>query len=98
MIESVRNTRVRDVRKLAQKTERTERGLFVLEGPQALREALHDRPDLIIELFATPTAMERHHDLAELADAAGIEVVWATEEVVDAMCCLLYTSPSPRDS
>ncbi|MEF3322579.1 RNA methyltransferase [Gulosibacter sp. GYB002] len=86
MIESVRNSRVRDVRKLAQKAERTERGLFVLEGPQAVREALHDRPDLITELFATPTAMERHHDLAELADAAGIEVVWATEEVVDAMC------------
>lgn len=85
MIESVRNTRVREVRKLAQKTERNEQGLFVLEGPQAVREALQDRPDLITDLFATPTAMEKHRDLADLADAAGLEIVWATEEVVDAM-------------
>ena len=86
MIESVRNQKVRDVRKLAQKDARTERGLFVLEGPQAVREALQARPDLIQELYATPTAMERHGELREYADRAGLEIVWATEEVVDAMC------------
>jgi len=86
MIESVRNTRVREVRRLAQKSERTERGLFVLEGPQAVREALQARPELVEELYATPTALERHGELRELADRAGLEVVYATEEVVDAMC------------
>lgn len=85
MIESVRNQRVRDVRKLAQKSERTQRGLFVLEGPQAVREALMYRPDLVEELFVTPTAFERHRDIAELADGSDIEPVFATEEVVDAM-------------
>ncbi|MFD2675413.1 TrmH family RNA methyltransferase [Gulosibacter bifidus] len=85
MIESVRNQRVRDVRKLAQKSERTERGMFVLEGPQAVREGLMTRPDLIEELYVTPTAFERHQDIAEYADAAGIEPVFATEAVVDAM-------------
>lgn len=85
MIESVRNQRVRDVRKLAQKSERTERGLFVLEGPQAVREGLMYRPDLIEELYVTPTAFERHQDVARLAEDNGIEAVFATEEVVDAM-------------
>lgn len=85
MIESVRNQRVRDVRKLAQKSERTERGLFVLEGPQAVREGLMYRPDLIEELYVTPTAFERHRDIAELAERAEITAVFATEEVVDAM-------------
>lgn len=86
MIESVRNLKVREVRKLAQKAERTERGLFVLEGPQAVREALAARPELITELYATPTAIERHSELRELAERAEIDLVWATEEVVDAMC------------
>ena len=39
MIESPRNARVKEVRKLAQKSERQETGLFVIEGPQAVREA-----------------------------------------------------------
>lgn len=86
MIESVRNQKVREVRKLAQKEARTERGLFVLEGPQAVREGLEARPDLLEEIYATPTAMERHGELRELADRADLEIVWATEEVVDAMC------------
>ncbi|SJM70363.1 RNA methyltransferase [Gulosibacter sp. 10] len=85
MIESPRNQKVREVRRLAQKAERTERAEFVLEGPQAVREGLSDRPDLIGELFITPTALERHRDIGELAERAGIEVLFASEEAVDAM-------------
>lgn len=86
MIESARNAKVRDVRRLAQKTERTERGLFVLEGPQAVREALAARPELVEELYVTPTVLERHPELRALADEAGIEPLYASEEAVDAMC------------
>lgn len=85
MIESAKNSRVREVRRLAQKAERTERGEFVLEGPQAVREGLTARPELITELFATPTALERHPDLARLAEQAGLEVVFASEDAIDAM-------------
>lgn len=85
MIESAKNQRVRDVRKLAQKAHRTERGQFVLEGPQTVREALMARPELITELFATPTALERHGDIAELAQRAGHEFVFASEDAVAAM-------------
>lgn len=85
MIESAKNQRVRHVRKLAQKAQRTERGEFVLEGPQAVREGLLARPDLITELYVTPTALERHDDIAELAQRTGHEVVFVSEEAADAM-------------
>ncbi|MFD2758815.1 TrmH family RNA methyltransferase [Gulosibacter faecalis] len=85
MIESAKNQRVRDVRRLSQKNARTERGEFVIEGPQAVREALLARPDLVTELFATPTALERHGDVADLIRETGHEVVFASEEAVAAM-------------
>lgn len=85
MIESPRNARVKEVRKLAQKSERQETGLFVIEGPQAVREALVSRPELIEELFVTPTALERHSELRGLAEEAQLEVVFASEEAIDAM-------------
>jgi TrmH family RNA methyltransferase len=59
--------------------------MFLLEGPQAVREALAYRPDLIVELYATPTAVEKHADVrAALADE-GIEIEFVTEQVLDAM-------------
>ena len=85
MIESVKNARVREVRRLAQKAERTSTGLFVLEGPQAVREALLNRPDLLVDVYATPTALERHADIASLLAEHEVPTAYATEEVVDAM-------------
>jgi TrmH family RNA methyltransferase len=76
---------VRAVAKLTKRSARQETGLFLLEGPQAAREALRYRPDTLVELFATPTAMERHVDVRQAAEDAGIEVIFTTEAVLDAM-------------
>jgi TrmH family RNA methyltransferase len=73
------------VAKLAKKDARSETGLFLLEGPQAVSEALSFRPELIVDLFATPTALERQSPLAMAAAAAGIEVEFVTEHVLEAM-------------
>jgi len=56
-----------------------------LEGPQALTEALQFRPELLVELFATPTALERHGEVARAAADAGLEVQFCTEQVIDSM-------------
>ena len=40
MLENPRAARVRTIRKLSQRNERRETGRFLLEGPQAVREAL----------------------------------------------------------
>lgn len=85
MLENPRSPRVRAVAKLTKRTARQETGLYLLEGPQAAREALSYRPDTLIELYATPTAWEKHHDLREIAAESGVEVVFASEPVIDAM-------------
>lgn len=85
MLENPRSPRVRAVAKLTKRSAREETGLFLLEGPQAAREVLTHRADTLIELFATPTAMERHPDIRELARGADVEVEFTTEAVLDAM-------------
>lgn len=76
---------MRAVAKLTKRSARAETGLFLLEGPQAAREALAYRPDTLVEVFATPAAIERHPDLRDAAGEAGLEVVYTTEAVLDAM-------------
>ncbi|KRE26318.1 RNA methyltransferase [Agromyces sp. Soil535] len=85
MLENPRSPRVRAVAKLAKKPGRAESGLFLLEGPQAVAEALTFRPQLVVELYATPTALERYTDIAETAVDAGVDVEFVTEEVLNAM-------------
>lgn len=85
VLENPRSPRVRAVAKLTKRSARQETGLFLLEGPQAAREALAYRPDTLIEVFATPAAMERHPDLRDAARDAGIDVEFTTEAVLDAM-------------
>ncbi len=85
MLENPRSPRVRAVAKLTKRSARQETGLFLLEGPQAAREALAYRPETIVEVFATPTALERHPDIREGVRAAELEVVFTTEAVLDSM-------------
>ncbi|MFG6403307.1 MULTISPECIES: TrmH family RNA methyltransferase [unclassified Microbacterium] len=85
MLENPRSPRVRAVAKLAKRSARQETGLFLLEGPQAAREALMYAPHIVEELYATPTAMEKHADIRDAARAADLEVQYATESVLDAM-------------
>jgi len=85
VLENPRSPRVRAVAKLGKRSARQETGLFLLEGPQAAREALAYAPETVVELFATPTAMEKHTDVRDAARTAGIEIEFTTEAVLDAM-------------
>jgi TrmH family RNA methyltransferase len=85
MLENPRSPRARAVAALARKHARAETGRFLLEGPQAVREGLAWRPELLVELFATPTALERYPEVAEAAAAAQLEVEFVTEPVLEAM-------------
>jgi TrmH family RNA methyltransferase len=85
MLENPRSPRVRAVAKLAKKAARNESGLFLLEGPQAVAEALTFRPQLVVELYATPSALDRYTGIADAAVAAGVDVEFVTEEVLDSM-------------
>jgi len=85
MLENPRSPRVRAVAKLRKKQERTASGLFLLEGPQSVAEALGFRPQLLVEMYATPTAFERHLEIAEVAMDAGVGIEFVSEGVLEAM-------------
>ena len=65
------NSRVKEARKLSRRSVRTERRLFLADGPKAVEGALrattHAGEACVVEVFATPDAAERYADL--LADA-----------------------------
>ena len=71
--------------KLAKKQRRQEARLFLVEGPQAAREALAFRPELMEDVFLTPSARERNPDLVELAQRSGVELTLASEGVIENM-------------
>lgn len=85
VLENPRSPRVRAVAKLTKRSARTETGLFLLEGPQAVREALTYLPDSIVELFATPNGWEKHPDIRAKATEADVDVEYVTEYVLNAM-------------
>lgn len=72
------------IRKLDTASGRRQAGAFVVEGPQAVREALACYDD-VREVYATDTARARHPELDRLAHAAGIEVIAASADVIEAM-------------
>ncbi|HLL68401.1 MAG TPA: RNA methyltransferase [Micromonosporaceae bacterium] len=57
-----RTPRVVAARRLQRRREREQTGLFLAEGPQAVREAL-TRPDCVVEVFASERGIDRHPDL-----------------------------------
>ncbi len=85
MIDNPRSPRVRAVAKLAKREARSQTGFFLLEGPQAVAEALRYRPELLVDVFTTAHALEKHSDIARGAAAAGLEVEFVTGQVIDAM-------------
>ena len=85
MLDNPRSPRVRAVAKLAKRGARSETGLFLLEGPQAVAEALTFRPELVVELYATPTALDRYTDIAQTAVDAGVDVEFVSEHVLETM-------------
>jgi TrmH family RNA methyltransferase len=85
MLDNPRSPRVRAVAKLANRAARLETGYFLLEGPQAVAEALTFRPQLVVDLFATPTALERYTDIAAAAADVDLEIEFVTEQVLETM-------------
>lgn len=83
VIDNPRSPRVRAAAKLAKKNQRAETGLFLVEGPQAVDEALRHRPELVVEVFATPAALERHAGLARAARASEVPLETVTDAVLE---------------
>ncbi|WP_423723968.1 TrmH family RNA methyltransferase [Arthrobacter caoxuetaonis] len=91
LMSNPRADRVKEAAKLAGRSARLKTGLFLAEGPQAVREALlaHRHaveaglPGVVVEAYATEACLQRLPELAGLA--AGTTLRLATDEVLAAM-------------
>lgn len=63
------SSRVKEARKLSRRSVRTERRLFLADGPKAVQAALAT-PGCVVEVFATPEATQRYAALAGAVGAA----------------------------
>ena len=70
MLTNTRSDRVKAVRALSRRSVRSRTGEFLAEGPQAVREAVAFRPELVRDVYVTPEAAERHAAIVEAARAA----------------------------
>lgn len=80
-----RSDRVKAVRALSRRSVRSRSGEFVADGPQAVREAVVHRPDLVRDVYVTAEAAQRHPAIVERAAAAQVWVHEVSAEVLAAM-------------
>lgn len=85
ILSNPKSARVKRAAALVRKKDRRVQGKFLVEGPQAVREALEHAPGLVEVVYATDDAAPWQLELDRLADREGVELVRATAEVVAAM-------------
>ena len=85
MLTNPRSDRVKAVRALSRRSVRSRTGEFLAEGPQAVREAVGFRPELVRDVYVTPEAAERHTSIVDSARSAALWVHEVSPEVVAAM-------------
>ena len=69
---AVGNARVKEARKLSRRSVRTERRLFLADGPKAVEGAL-SVDGCVVEVFATPSALEHYADLLGAVDVSPVD-------------------------
>lgn len=80
-----RAERVKAVRALAGRPARTRSGRFLVEGPQAVREAVRERAVRVHDVYVTDEAAARYREIVADAVARGVVVRTGSVEVLDAM-------------
>jgi TrmH family RNA methyltransferase len=95
MLTNIGSDRVRSVRALSRRAVRERAGLFLAEGPQAVREVVAHRPDTVQDLYfesrdseapgVTEQAVLRQRTLLDAAQAAGLSIRAVSHDVLVAM-------------
>lgn len=80
-----RAERVKKIAALAGRSARSRAGLFLVEGPQAAREAVLHAPARVRDLYLTADAAARYREIVAAASDAGVYVHFGTDEVLHAM-------------
>ena len=90
MLTNIGSDRVRSVRALSRRAVREREGLFLAEGPQAVREVVAHRPETVQDLYfealaGAPLMVARQATLLDAAQAAGLSIRQVSHEVLVAM-------------
>lgn len=85
LLTNPRADRVKTVRALASRTGRRRTGTFLVEGPQAVREAVAPGGPRVHDVYATADAAHRYAAVLDAARSAGARVRTGTPDVLDAM-------------
>ncbi len=80
-----RAERVRAVAALAGRSARQRSGRFLVEGPQAVREAVGHAPGSVRAVYLSDEAAARYAEIEDAAQDAGLRVWLGTPAVLDAM-------------
>ncbi len=86
MLTNISSDRVRSVRALSRRAVREREGLFLAEGPQAVREVVAHRPDAVKDLYFDAGATGPDTGVVAAAEAAGLITREVSHEVLAAMC------------
>lgn len=80
-----RAQRVRSVKALSGRSARSKTGLFLVEGPQGVREAVRFAAQRVRDIYVTPDSQERYGQIMSAARAQQLYVHVASPEVMAAM-------------
>ncbi|GIG38583.1 TrmH family RNA methyltransferase [Cellulomonas phragmiteti] len=85
LLTNPRADRVRAVRSLTGRAVRRRAGTFLVEGPQAVREAVAPGGPRVHDLYLTPEAADRYPEIVAAARSRGVPVRPGSPDVLDAM-------------
>ncbi len=80
-----RSDRIKMVRALSGRSARRRTGRFLVEGPQAVREAVRFAPQHVRDVYLSESAAQRYTEIVAESRHAGLFVHVGTAEVLDAI-------------
>jgi TrmH family RNA methyltransferase len=83
---------VKAIARLGQRSRREDAGVFIVEGPQAVRELLTFAPDSVVDVFYTAAFAEKHGGILELAERSPATV----DEVSDKVLAVMADTVTPQ--
>ncbi|WP_084130000.1 RNA methyltransferase [Demequina sp. NBRC 110055] len=84
-LENTKAERIKKVAALAGRPQRSRAGMLLVEGPQAVREAVRFAAERVRDVYLSEDALERHPEIAAEAIGAGLYVHLGTAQVLEAM-------------
>ena len=85
MITNVNDPAVKAVKRLAQRSRRDDAGVFLVEGPQAVRELLQHAPESAVDVFYTATFKDKFGSIVALAERSPATVDEVSDKVLAEM-------------